>query len=228
MDSASVLGYSNAMSSLLVVGCDSASRFCIERAASVRGFRVEVCRSLDEARGRREAPRVAAALIDANCFARSAPGNGALGSVVREFPYVVVVCALHRLAEVANSGVFATLTTPFSLADVDRVLTKIGPPTTAIPWDAERSVVVDGASGEGAGLDFALQEAVDRQLAAWGDAQPAEIYEFFVRALERPLIARMLELTRGNQVVTAARLGLNRNTLRKKLKYLGLLKVHTP
>ena len=77
-------------------------------------------------------------------------------------------------------------------------------------------------------LADAFERAVDGQLAAWGEAQPADIYDFFVRALERPLISRILELTRGNQVATAARLGLNRNTLRKKLKYLDLLKTRNP
>jgi len=40
--------------------------------------------------------------------------------------------------------------------------------------------------------------------------------------MERPLIRIILEKTRGNQVRTAEILGINRNTLRKKIQTLGI------
>ena len=40
--------------------------------------------------------------------------------------------------------------------------------------------------------------------------------------MERPLLNVTLEATRGNQVKAAEVLGLNRNTLRKKIRDLGL------
>ena len=42
-----------------------------------------------------------------------------------------------------------------------------------------------------------------------------------IREVERPLIARALAATRGNQLKAADVLGLNRNTLRKKIRELG-------
>jgi two-component system nitrogen regulation response regulator GlnG len=41
-----------------------------------------------------------------------------------------------------------------------------------------------------------------------------------LQEVERPLIALTLKATRGNQVRTADLLGLNRNTLRKKIRDL--------
>jgi two-component system, NtrC family, nitrogen regulation response regulator GlnG len=40
--------------------------------------------------------------------------------------------------------------------------------------------------------------------------------------VERPLIRYVLEKTRGNQVRAADVLGINRNTLRKKISELGI------
>lgn len=47
-------------------------------------------------------------------------------------------------------------------------------------------------------------------------------HEELVAALEKPLIARVLKLTNGNQIKAAEMLGLNRNTLRKKIRELDI------
>ena len=48
------------------------------------------------------------------------------------------------------------------------------------------------------------------------------IYEPLVREVEKPLIERALAKTKGNQIKAAELLGLNRNTLRKKIRDLGI------
>lgn len=48
------------------------------------------------------------------------------------------------------------------------------------------------------------------------------IYEPLLRELEKPLIERVLQVTNGNQIKAAEMLGLNRNTLRKKIRDLGV------
>ncbi|HUJ03502.1 MAG TPA: helix-turn-helix domain-containing protein, partial [Rhizomicrobium sp.] len=50
----------------------------------------------------------------------------------------------------------------------------------------------------------------------------AGLYDRVLREIERPLIMATLGATRGNQIKAAHLLGLNRNTLRKKIKDLGL------
>jgi len=44
-----------------------------------------------------------------------------------------------------------------------------------------------------------------------------------MREVEYPLIALSLSATRGNQIKTAELLGINRNTLRKKIKDLDII-----
>ncbi len=54
---------------------------------------------------------------------------------------------------------------------------------------------------------------------------PAGLYHRVLRELEAPLIAATLSATRGNQIKAAEILGLNRNTLRKKIRDLDLKSV---
>ncbi|MCC7167480.1 MAG: nitrogen regulation protein NR(I) [Rhodospirillales bacterium] len=72
-----------------------------------------------------------------------------------------------------------------------------------------------------------LSAMVDRHLRdyfnAHGDALPAAgLHDRVLQEVERPLIAITLEATRGNQIRAAELLGLNRNTLRKKIKELDI------
>ena len=48
------------------------------------------------------------------------------------------------------------------------------------------------------------------------------LHELVLDTIERPLIQLVLERTRGNQLRAAQMLGINRNTLRKKIQRLGL------
>jgi len=48
------------------------------------------------------------------------------------------------------------------------------------------------------------------------------LYQMVMDTVEEPLLAAVLEYTRGNQTKAAEILGINRGTLRKKLHYHGL------
>jgi two-component system nitrogen regulation response regulator GlnG len=72
-----------------------------------------------------------------------------------------------------------------------------------------------------------LSSTVERHLrdyfAAHEDGLPASgLYERVLQEIERPLLAVALDECRGNQLRAAELLGLNRNTLRKKIRALGL------
>lgn len=72
-----------------------------------------------------------------------------------------------------------------------------------------------------------LSESVERHIgeyfAAHGEALPARgLYDRVLREVERPLIRQTLRATRGNQIKAAELLGLNRNTLRKKIRELEI------
>jgi two-component system nitrogen regulation response regulator GlnG len=53
-------------------------------------------------------------------------------------------------------------------------------------------------------------------------SRPGAVYRAAVAILERPLLAHVLAATGGNQLRAARLLGLNRNTLRKRCRELGL------
>ena len=53
-------------------------------------------------------------------------------------------------------------------------------------------------------------------------SRPGDVYRAAVAILERPLLAHVLASTGGNQLRAARLLGLNRNTLRKRCRELGL------
>jgi two-component system nitrogen regulation response regulator GlnG len=73
----------------------------------------------------------------------------------------------------------------------------------------------------------ALAHAVERHIRAMlsgsTDGIPTrDIYDQVLAEVERPLIRMTLAATRGNQIKAAAMLGLNRNTLRKKIRDLEI------
>lgn len=62
-----------------------------------------------------------------------------------------------------------------------------------------------------------------------GDSLPPNgLYDRVLREVELPLIELSLEATRGNQIKAAELLGLNRNTLRKKIQELNIEVVRAP
>ena len=74
-----------------------------------------------------------------------------------------------------------------------------------------------------------LYPILRNQLRAYFDAHgehlpPPGLYQRMMATLEVPLLEETLRATRGNQLKAAQLLGLNRNTLHKKLKSHGLLK----
>ena len=72
-------------------------------------------------------------------------------------------------------------------------------------------------------LARAVERHIRQFLAAHGDATgPSDIYDRVLAEVERPLIRMTLAATRGNQIKAAAMLGLNRNTLRKKIRDLDI------
>jgi two-component system nitrogen regulation response regulator GlnG len=79
----------------------------------------------------------------------------------------------------------------------------------------------DVASGEG--LSAAVERHIKDYFAAHKGGLPAAgLYDRVLREVERPLIAQTLGATRGNQIRAAHLLGLNRNTLRKKIRELDI------
>ncbi len=72
-------------------------------------------------------------------------------------------------------------------------------------------------------LGALVERHLDAYFARFGGAMPpAGLYDRVIEAIEPPLIAAALGATRGNQVQAARLLGINRNTLRKKINALDV------
>jgi two-component system nitrogen regulation response regulator GlnG len=73
------------------------------------------------------------------------------------------------------------------------------------------------------GLEEAVEQQLARLFASYGNTLPPDgLYDRILADLERPLLRQTLNAVRGNQLRAAKLLGINRNTLRKKLTDLGV------
>ena len=76
---------------------------------------------------------------------------------------------------------------------------------------------------DGSGLPGMIEQQLKSYFAAHKGGIPAPgLYDRILREVERPLISMTLDVMKGNQIKAAALLGLNRNTLRKKIRILDI------
>jgi two-component system nitrogen regulation response regulator GlnG len=125
--------------------------------------------------------------------AQSWPGN------VRELENLMRRLAALCADDVIDAGVVEQelAARPSSAADVDR--------------DSQQTI------------STAVEAHLRRYFALHGDALPPPgLYDRVLREVELPLIALALSATRGNQLKAADLLGLNRNTLRKRIRELDI------
>ena len=71
-------------------------------------------------------------------------------------------------------------------------------------------------------LRTAAQKAVAHYLQQLNGQDVNDLYELVLSELERPLLEEVMKYTRGNQTRAANLMGINRGTLRKKLKQYGM------
>lgn len=74
---------------------------------------------------------------------------------------------------------------------------------------------------------MSLRDAVNQSLEAYfeqmDEQEPTDLYSMVMNEVERPLLSYVMEQANQNQCRAAAMLGLNRGTLRKKLKIHQLI-----
>ena len=72
-----------------------------------------------------------------------------------------------------------------------------------------------------------IQEVVKKSLEKYfrdlGEQEPSNVYDMVISTVEKPILEAVMERAEGNQSHAADMLGINRNTLRKKLQQHGLL-----
>jgi two-component system, NtrC family, nitrogen regulation response regulator GlnG len=93
--------------------------------------------------------------------------------------------------------------------------------------DAELAQPMMATVGDEPVTEDNLSTAVERYLSRYfagfdADLPPPGLYHRILREVEYPLLSAALAATRGNQIRAADLLGVNRNTLRKKIRDLDI------
>lgn len=85
------------------------------------------------------------------------------------------------------------------------------------------------AEPDGSTLSMSVEHHLNALFKTHGEQlPPAGLYHRILREVEGPLISAALAATRGNQIKAAELLGLNRNTLRKKVRELDIRLMRSP
>jgi two-component system nitrogen regulation response regulator GlnG len=99
----------------------------------------------------------------------------------------------------------------------------ISAPAIAVELKEPPRAAAASEADESATLSAAVEHHLANYFAEHGERLPPPgVYDRIMQEVERPLISICLAATRGNQIRAAHLLGLNRNTLRKKIRDLGL------
>jgi Fis family transcriptional regulator len=72
-------------------------------------------------------------------------------------------------------------------------------------------------------ISDSVRRALNRYFRDLDGQQPHAIYDMVIRAVEKPMLEVIMKQANGNQSAAAEILGINRNTLRRKLTEYELL-----
>jgi Fis family transcriptional regulator len=72
-------------------------------------------------------------------------------------------------------------------------------------------------------IDEAITRSLEKYFRDLDGSRPSAIYDMVLSAVERPMLEVVMKQAHGNQLRASEMLGINRNTLRKKLQHYGLL-----
>lgn len=75
---------------------------------------------------------------------------------------------------------------------------------------------------ESSSLDAVVKTNLESYLSDLNGSNPQRIYDMVISAVERPMLEVVMRHAENNQVRASEMLGINRNTLRKKLQSHGI------
>jgi len=75
---------------------------------------------------------------------------------------------------------------------------------------------------QGSEIADCVRRSLERYFKDLDGTKPRSIYDMVLKNVERPMLEAVLDHAEGNQSVAAEMLGINRNTLRKKIQALKI------
>ena len=75
----------------------------------------------------------------------------------------------------------------------------------------------------GKNLQDKIETLLDNYFKDLDGEKPNDVYNMVLHSVEKPLLIYIMNYAQGNQTKAAKILGLNRNTLRKKLEFYNLI-----
>src|SRR5215472_1350643 len=162
-----------------------------------------------------------------------------IGDLVRHFLRQAAKAGLgHKSIETAAVERLKQYHWPGNVRELENMVRRLAAlhPQDTLTGDiveAELAQAIPLPAADGGKTPKDLSEQVERYLAghfaSYGrELPPPGLYDRILQHVERPLLMAALAATRGNQIRAAALLGLNRNTLRKKIRDLDIQVFRTP
>ena len=71
-------------------------------------------------------------------------------------------------------------------------------------------------------IEQCVRQSLDNYFQDLDGSKPHDVYEMVISCVEKPMLEVVLKQAEGNQSLAAEFLGINRNTLRKKLLEYGI------
>lgn len=87
----------------------------------------------------------------------------------------------------------------------------------------EQPLTTAVGNGKSVTLRDSVEHALENYFEQLDGAPVSDVYQLVLSEVEAPLLEKVMEYTNDNQTRASEMLGLNRGTLRKKLKQYGLL-----
>jgi two-component system nitrogen regulation response regulator GlnG len=133
----------------------------------------------------------------------------------------------ERALDQAGADALSAHDWPGNVRELENVLRRLAvlrPETLISLRDIEMELAAQRrAAAVGPLQEMSFEDLIAKRLAQeYANGLPDNLYDTALATFERPLLALALKATDGSQIRAAAILGINRNTLRKKMQLLGL------
>jgi two-component system nitrogen regulation response regulator GlnG len=146
-------------------------------------------------------------------------GSATRATAKRAFDAVLVETKRGQLTELVDMHRAIDPTRTMILAGPRSVLRQASGLVHAMRNGHARSL---NGTGQNPGLEEYIELKLGEFVKGMKSSSARNLYHMFISAVERPLIALALKETNGNQIQAAQLLGVNRNTLRKKITELRI------